>query len=202
MRPTRAGSRRTDLTALREVLQDRRSWAQLAIVTTGDNGSHFDARDGDILVEVECVPSGNRLTARLGSIAGGPGRGVWAIPPVGTEVIVVTPDGDLAFSPTIVCTLSTGYVPDDLDDTIVVMTNNLGDIAITPSGDLKLGSKNASESAVKGNTLLSVLNMLIGLLTAHTHKGPGETPAVFTGTPTTPFQPFTSSFLSTKVKVS
>ncbi len=108
----RHGKRRLDLSAVREALRDRRIYSALAIVTKGANGIHYeiDEDEGDILVEVVTVPDGIALTARLGAVAGAAGAGVYAIPPVGTEVAVMVPAGDLHFSPVIVATLSTGNI--------------------------------------------------------------------------------------------
>lgn len=108
-------AKKLDLTDIRHVLRDRKQWAVLGVVVVPEGGdSHFQLveEDGDlvdILVEVETVPDGNDITARLGG--GAQGRGVYTIPSVGDEVVVVYPSGQIAFMPTIVALLSTNAIP-------------------------------------------------------------------------------------------
>lgn len=193
----RQASKRLDLTGIKKALRDRRCWTCFGLVVSGEESSHFEIdENADVLVEVEVQPSLERLTCRLGSIAGGPGRGVWAIPPVGTEVAVIVPDGQLDFMPLIVATLSTGEVPADLDETTLVMTNNLGDIAVIPSGDLKLGSGSATEQALRGNSFQSRFNAFVTDYNTHNHSGAGTSPPSNIATPST------SADLSDNVKVS
>lgn len=191
---SKQGAKRVDLTGLREVLRDRRCWACMGLIVKGDDGSHFELDATDVLVEVESVPDGKRMTARLGSLAGGPGRGVWAIPPVGTEVAMIVPEGSTEFGPIIVGTLSTGEVPSELDETIVVMSNNLGDIAVVPMGDLKLGDNSATEAAIRGNSFKVTFDAFVTKYNAHSHTAHG----VVTTTQATAMP---SSDLSDKVKV-
>lgn len=108
----RHGKRRMDLSAVREALKDRRIYTCLALVVQGQDGIHYeiDEEEGDILIEVVTVPEGISLTARLGAVAGGANTGIYAIPPVGTEVAIMIPSGDLNMGPIIVATLSTGGI--------------------------------------------------------------------------------------------
>jgi hypothetical protein len=106
-------AKRLDLTDLRKALQDRRVWCGHGIVVAGEDGqSHYELVTGaggdvvDILVEVELQPMRTAVLARLGGGAGSSGAGIWAIPDIGTEVIVSIPDGRLEYQPTIVGTLA------------------------------------------------------------------------------------------------
>lgn len=108
-RPKRA-NRRLDLSAMREVLRDQRVWCGLGLVVK-DGDSHWRFDEDDVLVEVELQPSEERMTCRLGSVAGGSAHGVWAVPPEGTEVAVLIPDGEFEAEPIIVATLSSGALP-------------------------------------------------------------------------------------------
>lgn len=90
--------------------------------------------ESDVYVEVRLEPSGQRLSARLGGIAGGPGSGVWMIPPVDTEVRVLFEDGA---DPTIVGVLSGAELPTLLVDygaAALVIQRKLGDVRIKATG--------------------------------------------------------------------
>lgn len=83
-----------------------------------DNGSIVD-----VLVEVETQPDQFDLTCRLGSLAGGPGAGIWSVPPIGAEVAIICPNGKIDFQPTIIGILSTGQVPADVAEGVTVIAN-------------------------------------------------------------------------------
>jgi hypothetical protein len=120
-----------DLSAMKEALKDQRCWACLGIVKSDDNGSYYELSSEDVLVDVELQPSGTQITARLGTVGGSFGAGVWAIPPEGAEVIVIMPEGDLAFAPVIVALYSSGDVPAGMAvNTIVVACPPGGKILI------------------------------------------------------------------------
>ena len=114
----RRATKRLDVTDLRAVLRDRRTWNALGVVAEFDDGdSHFELvtdDDGaliDILVEVELVPDQVRVMARMSGFAGGAGAGIWSIPAIGDEVIVAIPAGQIDFQPAIVGVLSSGGIP-------------------------------------------------------------------------------------------
>lgn len=183
----RTPSRRLDLTAMKEALRDKRCWACMGLVVEADAGPHYQLDGDDVLVEVSVMPSEERLTARLGAIAGGAGRGVWAIPAVGTEVGLIIPEGETEFSPIITCTLSTGNISADLDDTILLVDNSAGDIALVPGNDVSLGVKGATERVPRGdlfrdrfnalvtefNELKTDFNTFVGVYNTHTHATAG-----------------------------
>lgn len=194
------GARKLDLTYVKEALKDGRCWACMGLVTKGDDGSHFELTTEDVLIEVEVQPSGERVTARLGTVAGGAGRGVWAIPAEGTEVALLMPDGDTSFMPIVVATLTTGEVPTDLDETTIVIANNVGDIAVIPSGDVSLGEAGATQQALHGNSFQTKYNALLGLLKNHVHPAPGTSASLSLTTIDT-VNNITSGDLSPNVKV-
>lgn len=114
LRSRRRGTKRLDMSALREALKDSRMWASIGVVTKPDGeegATHWeivvdDAGNAtDIVVEVQLVPSNVEVTARLNTL------GAIQVPEVGDEVLVVFPDGQLDWMPTIVGRLSTGLIP-------------------------------------------------------------------------------------------
>ena len=84
---------------------------EIGIVRADKGESHFAIDDGDVFVEVALMPSEQQMTARLGSVAGGPGNGVWMVPPVGAEVVVAIPGGDPAAGGIISASLSNAQIP-------------------------------------------------------------------------------------------
>jgi hypothetical protein len=127
---------RIDPSVLRELLDDGKVHVQRALVVL-EGQSHFEIVEGgaDVLVDVELQPSQVRCTARLGGLGGGPGRGIWCIPPVGAEVVVLVPDGDLEAGPIIVGAESSGQVPDGLDGTTIVIVPAPGGKVLIHDGD-------------------------------------------------------------------
>ena len=127
------GTRRLELADLRDALKDSRVWTAIGVVRDpGGGDAHYLIEDGDVLVEIEIMPGGEQALARLGSAAGGPGGGVWRIPPIGTEVAILVPLGEFDVSPIIIGTLSSNQPPTGLDaDTIIVVAPKvvLGDPA-------------------------------------------------------------------------
>lgn len=100
----------------------------IGLVVSPEGASHFELikKSGqivDVLIEVETQPDQLDLTCRLGSVAGGPAAGVWTVPPVGTEVAIICPNGKLDFQPVIVGILSTGNVPDGVAEGVTVIAN-------------------------------------------------------------------------------
>lgn len=117
--PKRRGkaAKRPDPTPLRDLLADGRVWTSLGLVVAPDGGgAHFelvedDGQIADVLVEVELQPSLVGVTCRLGQ-GDGAGGGLWRVPPIGAEVAVLVPDGEIDHMPIIVAVLSSGSVPD------------------------------------------------------------------------------------------
>lgn len=208
---TRKGARRLDLTAMKEALRDGKCWSCFGLVAEADDKSKFQLDGDDLLVDVEVQPSGERITARVGTAAGGAGRGVWVVPKIGSEVVVLVPDGDLGFMPTVVAVLSTGEVSGDLDEDNLILVNGAGDIDVVPSGDVSLGIKDATEQALRGNAfqttfnnLVTQFNALVAYIAAHTHTGVTSGPSTSGGPASAPTQvgiPSAGTDLSPNVKV-
>lgn len=161
-RSDRRGAKPLDLQPLRDALMDDRVHVGLGKVVKRDGEStHFEIADGDVLVEVDLVSdAGQPLTCRLGGMAGGAGTGLWRIPPVGTEVVVLIPMGELERAdPVIVGTLASGTAPAGLDETTLVVLNpgkvrihaTAGDVEVEASGDVAVDA--AGDVVVQGGTL-------------------------------------------------
>ena len=114
MRARRRGTKRLDLSTLREALKDSRVWASMGVVVKPDgeeSATHWeivvddDGNATDIVVEVNLVPANIEVTARLNML------GAVQVPEVGDEVLVVFPDGQLDWMPSIVGRMSGGHVP-------------------------------------------------------------------------------------------
>jgi hypothetical protein len=111
----RTRAKKLDLTDIRHVLKDKRQWIAMGVVFKPEGeSSHFElvVEDGvlvDILVDVETVPEGADVTARLGGAA--LSHGIITIPAEGDEVALMMPSGEMAFLPVIVALLSTNQLP-------------------------------------------------------------------------------------------
>ena len=101
------------------------------VLDSEDGGPHFDLDGEDMTVDVQLMPSGDEITVRVGTVAGGFYRGIWAVPPVGAEVKVSVPDGDLAFQPVIDSWYSSGQLPEGIGEATLV-------IAAPPGGEIYL----------------------------------------------------------------
>ena len=87
-----------------------------------NSGSHWSVNaDGDLEVTVLTHSHAVPITALLGALVGGSGKGVWMVPPLGTEVLVAFPDGDYEGDAVIVGVMPTGSVPSGLTDGKVVI---------------------------------------------------------------------------------
>lgn len=102
----RSSSRRLDLTDMKHALgvDGFKMWCALAIVQAPQGESHFEVLADDVHVEVVTQPSLIPLTCRLTA-------GMWRIPDIGEEVVVLIPEGEIAFMPILIDVLSSGSVP-------------------------------------------------------------------------------------------
>jgi hypothetical protein len=147
----RPGAKRLDLTELRAAMRDERAWTALGLVwlPPGET-SHYDlepdsnGQGTDVLVHVQQMPNGEPLLCRLAC------AGVWRIPPIGWEVDLVIPDGELEGGAYIVGAHSPGTVPAWLDgDTLggeapkVRFEATAGNAEINASGHVILGGGTA-----------------------------------------------------------
>ena len=134
---THKAVKRPDLSGLKEALRDERVWCVLGIVLASDEaGAHFEVAEGEVLVDVEIQPSEEEITCIVSSPIGGSGVGIFAVPPVGSEVIVALPDGEMMFQPTIVGVMSDTAISGLNDSTLVIVAPSGGTILLHDgSGD-------------------------------------------------------------------
>jgi hypothetical protein len=104
-------SKKLDLSDLKHILRDRRQWSALGVITANADGSPWwrvetDANGDsvDIMIDVVLQPTLEQVTARLAA-------GMWLVPAIGEEVVVVLPAGRIDFMPTVVAVLSSNNVP-------------------------------------------------------------------------------------------
>lgn len=120
----RMRGKRFDPTDLKKIVREQRNWTAFGKVIrpegVGPNEPHFDLDGTDLLVDVEFQPTLIDVTCRVSAGFGGPQLGLWAVPPVGAEVAVVIPDGELEHGPIVVGILSTGQLPDGVAANVVV----------------------------------------------------------------------------------
>lgn len=136
MRRRGGGSLGVDNSALRTAAMDGKVWCGIGLVVKRQGESqHYEIADGDVLVSVDLMPEGQPLWARLG------GKYMWRVPPVGSEVMLAIPAGELEQMPTIVCVLATGEVDGDLDADMVLIVN-----------DKKVVIKSTDEKVILGGT--------------------------------------------------
>jgi hypothetical protein len=115
-------------------MQDGRVWSCLGIVKAAeDDGQHWEIDQGTMLVQVKLQPSGDEVDAQV--LGGAFGWGVWFVPPIGAEVIVAVPDGELDFSPVIVAVLASGSLPDGLaENQIQIVVPSGGEVLVNDGG--------------------------------------------------------------------
>lgn len=104
------GAKRLDMTRFRQLAQDGKVWAGIAVVETPDGEDSpvtLAEENGvlvDILVDVVLLPENLDMTCRL--LGGTSGRGVITLPEDGDEALVCVPMGDIRFMPVITGLLS------------------------------------------------------------------------------------------------
>jgi hypothetical protein len=179
----RHGHRPTDMSSLREAMQDNRVWSAIGVVRAREgSGSHWEKDDelGDVVVDVDLGPDGMPAWCRL---AGGAGDiGVWRVPPPDTEVLVSMPAGDPRSMPTIVRVLSSGTVPSAVDGDVLLVTNTKKlrivsttedvEVEAGPGKTVKLGG--GAQAAARADKVTSELS---AIQTAITGLGGSYTPS-------------------------
>jgi hypothetical protein len=110
------GGRPLNTAPLRDDLEDDRVWCVGARVEAhpGETDHWQVNEDGDLEIQVVTHQHGQPVTAVLGALVGGRGRGVWMIPDVGTEVLVSFFDGDFEGDAVIVGVLPSKDTPGGL----------------------------------------------------------------------------------------
>ena len=133
---TRKAVRRPDLSALKEAIMDKRAWCALGKVIEDDaGGAHFEIIEGEVIVDVELQPSLEIVSPVVSSPMGGNGSGIFSVPPVGSEVIVAIPEGEMFFHPTIVGVLTSGTSASGLSDSTIVIVAPPGGEVLIHDGD-------------------------------------------------------------------
>lgn len=174
-----SGARTPEMSQVREVLTDDRTWTAIGVVVSRGGDAHYEIvhDDGgnpvDVLVDVDLMPRGEYVTARLAASAGGPGAGLWRIPPVGTEVVVVVPGGELEGGPVVIGVLSSRNVPNALDKDTLVLAHPGKVILYSSQDKVYLGSSDGT-----GTKPVALKDHLVNLGT-WTHvpaSGTGVTP--------------------------
>lgn len=135
------GSRKLDMSVVREAVRDRRFWVGLGIVFLPDGqDTHWEIDpDVGVLVDVLLMPDQEPLLCRLSGFGQGGSAGCWRVPPVGSEVAVGFPGGEINNDPMLLTVLASGGVPDELDeDTYVVKAPK---IVIIADGAVEIGQK-------------------------------------------------------------
>lgn len=179
----RKPTRRFDMAALREALADGKVHVSLAVVVQ-DGSTHFEVVEGaDVLVDVELHPSGVRCSARLA------GSGIYAIPPVGAEVVVLVPDGELEAGPVIVS--RTGEAPDGLNPTTLIIVAPAGGQVLVHDGaaaDAQVLALKTDVDALKTTVAAhkTVFDAHVHILTLTSGTGTAAIPALPMATPADP----------------
>jgi hypothetical protein len=137
------GQSAPDLRHLAEAIgtTDTREWFSRGIVVKRQGeAERFEMDDEECLVEVNLVPGGQPVTARLGAL-------VWRIPPEGAEVGVLFPGGQLDAAPVIVCEV--GGAPDELAGDNTVLRAD-GDVVVKAGGDVKVDAGDSKKILLAG----------------------------------------------------
>lgn len=219
------GGKRLDVNQLRDLIAKMPMVTALGVVRKfpGET-SHFEVSTengtNEILVDVELIPSGERVQCRLGF----GNDGVYRIPRVNSEVAVMLPfspqsliKDSLDFEPIIVGVVNTDAHSDLTDDETVVIEANK---VIVVSGDTKIGSSAATEKMMLGtsytnaeSTFLTALNTFAVAINTYAvaiksvaDPSNAATPALTTAqgafsTALSTFQSALSSYLATKAKI-
>jgi hypothetical protein len=131
---------------LRRLLGDGHACVSLAKVARHEGEADFWAvnDDGDLEISVLTHQHEVPVQALLGALVGGAGKGVWAIPSEGTEVVIAHAEGGFEGDAVIVAVLPTGQVPVGLaPDRVVVV----GAEVHVLSDDVQLGAAGLDAAA-------------------------------------------------------
>lgn len=145
------GGRTVNRAEVRDALEDGRLHCAVGIVVhRPTESSHFEiikddaGNPVDVSVDVDIMPRQEAATCRLGALAGGPGSGIWRVPPPGAEVMVCIPRGELENGPFIVGELSTRSVPAALDQDSLVIINPGKVIMASKNDQVYLGTQDGT----------------------------------------------------------
>jgi hypothetical protein len=193
-----------DTSALESLVADGRAWVKLGKVFSPDGGSHWQVKDGKLLLEVETLPDGLDLTCRLATWGSGGGFGGWAIPRVGSIVAVLVPDGMVEFSPIVIGVLDCNATPAGVGEGMTLIADDRTVVIRAPG--IKLGDSDATESAVHGDAQKSALDTFTNALNVYASAiqsiaDPSHAATTALATAVTAFQTALASSLSPTVKV-
>lgn len=167
----RSSSKRLDMTDMKRALgvDGFKLWCAIAIVQAPQGEQHFEVLADDVHVEVVTQPSLIPLTCRLAA-------GMWRIPDAGEEVVVLIPEGEIAFMPILVDVLSSSSVPTTQGPGLATS------VIARPHVLIHDGAGGAAALAMLSSLQATIdkLNDLISKYNSHTHTGP------FTGPTATP----------------
>lgn len=172
-----AGAKRMDTSDLEVLIQrliGNYKWVAIAkVIVPEGEAKHWrtvekDGKVVDVLVDVETQPGLLDITCRLGCDAGALGGGLWRVPPVGAEVIVCMPDGELEHNPTIVKVCSSRDVPARVSDerTILVASDV---IEVTAPMVVVGADPDSNHPAGRGDNIKARLNRLENAFDIHVH---------------------------------
>lgn len=143
-----------------------------------------EAGQKDVFVDVVLLPGGEPAGCRLAKAMGGPGWGMWWIPPAGCEVIVLVPDGTIEADPVLLCALDNDETHPDLDPgRIVIAAPAGGEVYITDAagGAAALATKADIDAlAERVATHVHPKGMIVctgGTVTGSSAVASGDTPA-------------------------
>ncbi len=185
MRRLGSSARRFDPAAFRELMDDGKIHLCRALVVL-EGAQHYEIVDGgaDVLIDVQLLPSGTPCTARLGGLGGGPGLGFWAIPPVGAEVVVGVPEGDLEAGVVILACESTGQVPDGLGPTTYVICVPAGGQLLVHDG--AAGDAKPLPTLAEFNAHRAWVVSQFATAAGHTHTVSGSATTAIQSVPSSP----------------
>lgn len=169
------GSKRLDLTDMRSLMRDQKLWCSVGrVFLPPGQAQHYAIEDGDIHIEVVLQPSLGDVTCRLAA-------GMWLVPAIGEEVVVVLPEGELSFMPTIIGILSTGVVPSAQQPSPTRIVIQRDEVAIHDG----TGGANPLPTLASLQASIDKLNELVGKYKLHVHNG-GTLGGGLTGPPQAP----------------
>lgn len=182
----RSASKRLDMTDMKHALgvDGFKLWAAIAIVQAPQGEPHFEVLADDVHVEVVTQPSLIELTCRLAA-------GIWRIPDVGEEVVVLIPEGEIAFMPILVDVLSSGSVPTTQGPALATAVIARPHVLIHDGA----GGAHPLPTLAEHNALVDKVNDLIDVVNALTLPVSGAT----AGPPAAPLETHADSASGTTV---
>lgn len=133
----RSGAAGLNVRGQQDALDDLRLHIEIGVVKADTGDSHFEIADGDVWVDCIIMPTEQPITCRLSTIAGGPGHGVWMVPPNGAEVVIACPSGQIEGGGIIIAVLPGGTLPAGVVESKIVIVAPEVLVYDTNEGDAK-----------------------------------------------------------------